>query len=140
MKKFLKTVTAGALAATFAVSLTACGKKDEDENVLNVMLGTSVKSLDAQVATDGESFEVIAGFTDGLMQMDANGATVNALAESYTVSDDSKTYTFKIRDAVVGGRYGNHGAGFRVRLAARMRRGERIRVYVFGYRPGKERG
>ena len=81
MKKFLKTVTAGALAATFAVSLTACGKKDEDENVLNVMLGTSVKSLDAQVATDGESFEVIAGFTDGLMQMDANGATVNALAE-----------------------------------------------------------
>lgn len=73
MKKFLKTVTAGALAATFAVSLTACGKKDEDENVLNVMLGTSVKSLDAQVATDGESFEVIAGFTDGLMQMDANG-------------------------------------------------------------------
>ena len=100
MKKFLKTVTAGALAATFAVSLTACGKKDEDENVLNVMLGTSVKSLDAQVATDGESFEVIAGFTDGLMQMDANGATVNALAESYTVSDDSKTYTFKIRDAV----------------------------------------
>ena len=100
MKKFLKTVTAGALAATFAVSLTACGKKDEDENVLNVMLGTSVKSLDAQVATDGESFEVIAGFTDGLMQMDASGATVNALAESYTVSDDSKTYTFKIRDAV----------------------------------------
>lgn len=77
-------------------------QKDEDENVLNVMLGTSVKSLDAQVATDGESFEVIAGFTDGLMQMDANGATVNALAESYTVSDDSKTYTFKIRDAVLG--------------------------------------
>ena len=37
MKKFLKTVTAGALAATFAVSLTACGKKDEDENVLNAI-------------------------------------------------------------------------------------------------------
>lgn len=74
--------------------------KKEGGGALNVMLGTSVKSLDAQVATDGESFEVIANFTDGLMQMDAEGAAVNAIAESYTVSEDGKTYTFKIRDAV----------------------------------------
>ncbi len=100
MKKVFKIVTASALAASFGLSLTACGKKDEDAGVLNVMLGTSVKSLDAQVATDGESFEVIANFTDGLMQMDAEGAAVNAIAESYTVSEDGKTYTFKIRDAV----------------------------------------
>lgn len=74
--------------------------KKEGGGALNVMLGTSVKSLDAQVATDGESFEVIADYTDGLMQMNAEGAVVNAIAESYTVSEDGKTYTFKIRDAV----------------------------------------
>ncbi len=100
MKKVFRIVTASALAASFGLSLTACAKKDEDAGILNVMLGTSVKSLDAQVATDGESFEVIANFTDGLMQMDAEGAAVNAIAESYTVSEDGKTYTFKIRDAV----------------------------------------
>lgn len=74
--------------------------KKEGGGALNVMLGTSVKSLDAQVATDGESFEVIADYTDGLMQMNAEGAVVNAIAESYTASEDGKTYTFKIRDAV----------------------------------------
>lgn len=66
---------------------------------LNVMLSTSVKSLDAQVATDGESFEVIANFVDGLMQPDADGAVQPAIAESYDVSEDGKTYTFHLRDA-----------------------------------------
>ena len=65
---------------------------------LNIMLETPVESLDPQQATDGTSFEVIANFTDGLMQMDASGKAVNALAESYEVSTDGLTYTFKIRD------------------------------------------
>ena len=68
---------------------------DED---LNVMMETPVESLDPQQATDGTSFEVIADYTDGLMQMDENGEPVKALAESYDVSDDGLTYTFKIRD------------------------------------------
>ncbi len=64
---------------------------------MNVMLETPVESLDPQQATDGTSFEVIANYTDGLMQMDANGKAVNALAESYELSDDGLTYTFHIR-------------------------------------------
>ena len=64
---------------------------------LNVMLETPVESLDPQQATDGTSFEVIADYTDGLMQMDADGQAVNALAESYEVSEDGLTYTFHIR-------------------------------------------
>lgn len=65
---------------------------------LNVMLETPVQSLDPQQATDGTSFEVIANFTDGLMQMDADGQAVNALAESYDLSEDGLTYTFHIRE------------------------------------------
>ena len=49
---------------------------------LNIMLETPVESLDPQQATDGTSFEVIADYTDGLMQMDADGQAVPALAES----------------------------------------------------------
>ena len=67
--------------------------------MLNVMLETEVQSLDPQLATDGTSFEVIANYTDGLMQMDANGAAVEALAESYELSEDGKTYTFHLKDA-----------------------------------------
>ena len=63
------------------------------------MLETEVQSLDPQLATDGTSFEVIADYTDGLMQMDENGAAVEALAESYELSEDGKTYTFHLKDA-----------------------------------------
>lgn len=40
---------------------------------------------------------MIADFTDGLMQMDADGQPVPAIAESYEVSDDGLTYTFHLR-------------------------------------------
>ena len=66
---------------------------------LNIMLETPVQSLDPQQATDGTSFEVIAGYTDGLMQMDADGQAVPAIAETYDLSDDGLTYTFHLRDA-----------------------------------------
>ena len=52
-------------------------------------------------ATDGTSFEVIADFTDGLMQMDADGQPVPAIAESYEVSEDDCTYTFHPTDPTV---------------------------------------
>lgn len=64
---------------------------------MNVMLETPVESLDPQQATDGTSFEVIADYTDGLMQMDADGQAVPAIAESYEVSEDGLTYTFHLR-------------------------------------------
>ncbi len=65
---------------------------------LNVMIETPVESLDPQQATDGTSFEVIADYTDGLMQMDADGQVVNALAADYDLSEDGLTYTFYIRE------------------------------------------
>ena len=68
---------------------------------LNVMLETPVESLDPQQATDGTSFEVIADYTDGLMQMDADGQAVNAIAQSVDVSEDGLTYTFHLRDDAV---------------------------------------
>ena len=75
------TVASGSTAASGAAASAEGG-------VLNVMLETEVQSLDPQLATDGTSFEVIANYTDGLMQMDANGAAVEALAESYELSED----------------------------------------------------
>ena len=71
---------------------------EESTSDLNVMLETPVQSLDPQQATDGTSFEVIADYTDGLMQMDSDGQAVPAIAESYDLSDDGLTYTFHLRD------------------------------------------
>ncbi len=89
-----QTAAAGADTTTAAADTTvAAGSSD-----LNIMLETPVESLDPQQATDGTSFEVIANYTDGLMQMDASGKAVEALAESYELSEDGLTYTFHIRE------------------------------------------
>ena len=107
-----KKLLALVLATTMVAGLAGCGASSADvttdENAapaaaatstdLNVMIETAVESLDPQQATDGTSFEVIADYTDGLMQMDAEGNPINAIAESYDISDDGLTYTFKIRD------------------------------------------
>ena len=92
--------SASSTAASTAASGTASSAAGTAAGgTLNIMLETEVQSLDPQIATDGTSFEVIADYTDGLMQMDADGAAIPALAESYDLSEDGKTYTFHLRDA-----------------------------------------
>lgn len=83
---------------TAAASNTSAGTEATAASDLNVMLETSVESLDPQQATDGTSFEVIANYTDGLMQMDADGKAVNAICDHYELSEDGLTYTFYLRD------------------------------------------
>ncbi len=95
MKKIL-------MAALMIMSLifTGCGEESGGgDGKLNVMLGSNVVSLDSAQATDSVSFEVIADCIDGLMQLDTEGKAIPALAESYDVSEDGKTYTFHLRDA-----------------------------------------
>ena len=88
-----------ALCLALVLALCCFGLAGAEERYLGVMLSTNVMSLDTNLATDGESFEVIADCIDGLMQMDADGAAIPAIAESYDLSEDGKTYTFHLRDA-----------------------------------------
>ncbi len=108
-----KSILALVLAMAMIAGLVGCGSsgggKAEDSTQaaapaaggsdLKVMIETGVESLDPQVATDGTSFEFIANYTDGLMQMDADGQPIPAIAESYEVSEDGTEYTFHLRDA-----------------------------------------
>ena len=93
MKKLFCMLLALVMLASCAVPVMA------EDKYLGVMLSTNVMSLDTNLATDGESFEVIADCIDGLMQMDADGAAIPAIAESYDLSDDGTVYTFHLRDA-----------------------------------------
>ena len=97
MKKFL-------LAALLLVTIivTGCGGGDNSagsDSKLSVMLGSNIVSLDSAQATDVASFEAIANCIDGLMQLDSDGKAIPAIAESFDVSADGKTYTFHLRDA-----------------------------------------
>ena len=94
MKKIFLTICAVALL------VTGCGGgADNSSGKLSVMLGSNVVSLDSAKCTDSASFEVIADCIDGLMQLDADGKPIPAIAENFDVSADGKTYTFHLRDA-----------------------------------------
>ena len=93
------TTASGSSGAGASVGASGGDTASSGGGALAVMLGTNVMSLDTDLATDGDSFEVIADCIDGLMQMDAEGAAIPAIAESYDLSDDGTTYTFHLRDA-----------------------------------------
>jgi oligopeptide transport system substrate-binding protein len=60
-------------------------------------LGSEPPSLDPNVFTDAQSLIVGLGLFESLYRLDPDGNAVPALAESFEVSPDGKTYTFKIR-------------------------------------------
>ena len=90
-----KMITAGLAGAAMSVLGSCVALAGGD---IYVMFSTNVMSLDTNLATDGESFELIADCIDGLTQMDSEGAAVPAIAESWDVSDDGCVYTFHLRE------------------------------------------
>lgn len=57
--------------------------------------------LDPAVVTDSESFQVTTNIYEGLVKSDTTGSEVlPSLAESWKMSEDGKTWVFKIRDNI----------------------------------------
>jgi oligopeptide transport system substrate-binding protein len=86
-----------AVVMIFSIFATACtGTKSTAELV--VCVGPEPDTIDPALnsAVDGATL-LVHGF-EGLMNLDKNGVPVKGQAESYTVSDDGLTYTFKLRD------------------------------------------
>ena len=58
-------------------------------------------TLDPALVTDSNSYGIVIEVFSGLMKISLDGEVVNDLAESYTVTPDGKTYTFKLREGLV---------------------------------------
>ena len=93
MRKFISVLAAFAL-------ITGCteNRSDGANYSFDCALPGNPESLDPQFASDSNSMTVIANLFTGLVTMNDKGEISNAAAESYTISDDMLTYTFKIRD------------------------------------------
>jgi oligopeptide transport system substrate-binding protein len=94
-----------ALFSIVILTSNGCSKKNggaESSDVLRFRLPTDPPSLDWNLATDNVSKEVLEFFHGGLVRHNGEAATVDAeLAESWTISKDGKTYTFKLREGLV---------------------------------------
>ena len=69
----------------------------EEEMIFTWNLGSEPKTLDPQLNSASDGGHVINNTFEGLMR-EVKGKLVPATAESYEVSDDGLTYTFKIRE------------------------------------------
>lgn len=67
----------------------------------SLIYSSDPQTWDALATSRAADSEAIVNTFDSLLEYDVEGVQQPALAESYTVSDDGLTYTFKIRQGVV---------------------------------------
>ena len=76
----------------------APAEEEAKEMVLTWNLGADPKTLDPQLNSAADGGYIINNTFEGLMR-EVNGKLEPKMAESYEVSEDGLTYTFKLRDA-----------------------------------------
>ena len=114
------------LMLVLSVFLAACGGKDEEatpaepkteekdetggeteapakvdeEQVLNLIMGAEIPTMDSALTTDAVGFDLLNNVAEGLYRLNQENVAVPAIAEAEpTVSEDGLVYTFKLRDA-----------------------------------------
>jgi len=111
-RDFLRYATTAATAVG-ALSLAGCGSQRASEAttgsatstsaaaLFNYALNESPQALDPALVNDFGSLELCANIYEGLFRFKGETCDVEpCLAESYDVSDDGLTYTFKLREGV----------------------------------------
>ena len=74
--------------------------KKGEENTLRVAMATEIDSLDPFKMTAGDTETIMDQVFDGLFDVDTDGSLIPDLAESYSISEDGKTYDFKLKKDV----------------------------------------
>ena len=70
---------------------------NEENNILTMNIDKLPKDLSFLDVRDVRNLDALCFLFDGLVDIDSNGKVNGALAESYEVSKDGLTYTFKLR-------------------------------------------
>jgi oligopeptide transport system substrate-binding protein len=78
----------------------SCNKNEKDtKQKLSFNIGSEPQSLDPRKVRQLNSINIVKMFFEGLMKISKDESIECALAKDYTVSDDKKTYTFRLKDA-----------------------------------------
>lgn len=99
MKKYL--ISAVAAIALLASAPLAMADAPKQGGQATITFNNDLTTLDPQVGYDWQNWSVIKSIFDGLMDYKPGTTELEPdLAESYTVSDDGLTYTFKLRNGI----------------------------------------
>ncbi|MBN8991605.1 MAG: hypothetical protein J0H42_25485 [Rhizobiales bacterium] len=89
------------ILVTAAVLLGMAGASPLEAQTLRMMKALDAPHYDGQRTTWSPSSDIVNMFQDTLVAMDWDGKTpIPYLAKSWTISEDGKTYVFKLRDDV----------------------------------------
>ena len=98
MKRMILALVATALLCVAGPAMAAQHKQGGEAVVT---FNNDLTTLDPQVGYDWQNWSVIKAIFNGLMDYEPGTTTlVPDLAESYTISEDGRTYTFKLRTGV----------------------------------------
>lgn len=107
LKQKLRTIGTVLLALTMVFALASCGGGDSDSGKASdeLVVGTySIGAgciLDPQMTSNYGDWQYVNQMYDTIVTTDFDGETIkDALAETWDVSDDGKTYTFHLKDGV----------------------------------------
>jgi len=98
-KNFALALVAACLAGAFSLAAAVPAQAAKDSLTLGMVLEPPLLDPTAHAAAAVDEV-VYANIFEGLTRIDRNGAVKPALAESWTVSDDGLTYTFKLHSGV----------------------------------------
>ncbi len=99
MVMFMKKIISVLLCLAMSVCIFSGCSKDESIDLIYPFEG-DVKSYDPQVASTADEFLIIENCFEGLVRCDDEGNITPGCAESWTVSEDGLTYTFKIKQGL----------------------------------------
>lgn len=98
MKRFLSILIILSMLFT-CLFLSSCGgNKRKERSSFSLDIGTAVTSLDPLLAQNNNDYIIARNAFEGLMYLDSDNNLKNGVCDDFTVSEDSKTYTFKLKD------------------------------------------
>jgi oligopeptide transport system substrate-binding protein len=71
---------------------------EDAEQVLNLINGDAIPSMDPSMATDEYGFQFLGATMEGLYRLDQDAKPTPGIATEYKMSDDGKTWTFTLRE------------------------------------------
>lgn len=93
MRRFLSLL----LALSMILLCTACSEKGAGKNI-SYALDMSPETLDPQFASSKDAQIVINNVFEGLVRLSDTGEVISGIAESWNISADGMTYSFKLKE------------------------------------------
>lgn len=86
---------------TSTVIFSSCDSKNDNERKsFSLDINTTVTNLDPLLGANTNDYMIAQNAFEGLLMLDSENNLKNGACDSYTVSKDSLTYTFKLKDGL----------------------------------------